>query len=121
MDDTATAPHRPTILLAMMPGLRDYAFTPSQLERLGAVGDLLADDSVDDFDDSLPDSCQPKDFFTVFGAAFKRQSRWSENKPVPDLGIEAEEYEAVAKFYDFWYGFKSWREFPHPDEDDPEV
>ena len=49
MDDATTAPHRPTILLAMMPGLRDYAFTPDQLARLAAVGELLADDSVDDF------------------------------------------------------------------------
>lgn len=78
-------------------------------------------DSIDDFDDSLPENCQPKDFITVFGAAFKRQSRWSEKKPVPELGEDAAEYAAVEKFYDFWYGFKSWREFPHPDEDDPEV
>jgi phosphoglycerate dehydrogenase-like enzyme len=39
---------RPTILLAMMAGLRDYAFTPEQLARLAAAGELLADDVVDD-------------------------------------------------------------------------
>jgi hypothetical protein len=26
----------------------------------------------------------------------------------------------VDAFYNFWYGFKSWREFPHPDEEDIE-
>ncbi len=26
----------------------------------------------------------------------------------------------VNAFYDFWYTFKSWREFPHPDEEDVE-
>lgn len=26
----------------------------------------------------------------------------------------------VEQFYDFWFSFKSWREFPHPDEEDPE-
>lgn len=23
-------------------------------------------------------------------------------------------------FYSFWFGFKSWREFPHPEEEDIE-
>lgn len=23
-------------------------------------------------------------------------------------------------FYDFWFSFRSWREFPHPDEEDIE-
>ena len=27
---------------------------------------------------------------------------------------------AVDRFYKFWFGFKSWREFPHPDEEDIE-
>jgi hypothetical protein len=26
----------------------------------------------------------------------------------------------VDKFYDYWFSFKSWREFPHPDEEDVE-
>ncbi len=43
-----TEAHRPTILLAMMAGLRDYAFTRDQLDRLAAVGDLVSDDVVDD-------------------------------------------------------------------------
>lgn len=96
--------------------------------RLQDAFETLADptkrreyDSVDTFDDSLPESCKPEDFFVVFGAAFRRQSRWSERKPVPDFGIEADDFKATQKFYDFWYSFKSWREFPHEDEEDPEV
>jgi hypothetical protein len=39
---------------------------------------------------------------------------------VPDVGDESSSWEAVSAFYDFWYGFRSWREFPHPDEEDVE-
>eukprot|EP01024_Parvocaulis_polyphysoides_P048263 TRINITY_DN458_c0_g1_i1.p1 TRINITY_DN458_c0_g1~~TRINITY_DN458_c0_g1_i1.p1 ORF type:complete len:669 (-),score=172.32 TRINITY_DN458_c0_g1_i1:221-2197(-) len=77
-------------------------------------------DSTDDFDDTLPTECAAKDFCLVFGAAFKRQSRWSTVTPVPELGKDDTPYEQVIKFYDFWYKFKSWREFPHPDEEDVE-
>jgi hypothetical protein len=56
----------------------------------------------------------------VFSPAFRRQSRWSLVKPVPDLGNEESPYAEVAAFYEFWYTFKSWREFPHPDEEDVE-
>lgn len=41
------------------------------------------------------------------------------NKSVPDLGNEESPWDAVCSFYDFWFSFKSWREFPHPDEEDP--
>jgi hypothetical protein len=78
-------------------------------------------DSTDVFDDSLPESCRPDDFFVVFGAAFRRQSRWSERKPVPDLGTADTDFAELQTFYDFWHSFKSWREFPHEDEEDPEV
>lgn len=56
----------------------------------------------------------------VFGPAFKRNSRWSVTQPVPDPGSEETPYAAVDKFYDFWFSFKSWREFPHDDEEDIE-
>lgn len=78
-------------------------------------------DSVDDFDDSLPSTCRTSDFYAVFGSAFRRQSRWSIKSPVPDLGDRSTKYETVQEFYDFWFSFKSWREFPHEDEEDPEV
>ena len=53
-------------------------------------------------------------------AAFRRNARWSTNQPVPDLGEEATALAQVDAFYAFWYSFKSWREFPHPDEEDVE-
>ncbi|KAI7843108.1 hypothetical protein COHA_003279 [Chlorella ohadii] len=77
-------------------------------------------DSTDDFDDSLPTECAPADFYKVFGAAFRRNSRWSVNQPVPDLGDADAPMDKVDAFYNFWYAFKSWREFPHPDEEDIE-
>jgi len=77
-------------------------------------------DSTDEFDDSLPMDCDPSDFFKVFGPAFRRNARWSVDPSAPDLGDAGSEWTAVSTFYDFWYSFKSWREFPHPDEEDTE-
>ena len=54
----------------------------------------------------------------VFGPAFRRNSRWSVATPVPEVGEDETAWEDVDKFYDFWFSFKSWREFPHPDEED---
>lgn len=56
----------------------------------------------------------------VFGPAFRRNSRWSVATPVPEVGEDGTPFEDVDKFYDFWFSFKSWREFPHPDEEDVE-
>jgi hypothetical protein len=39
---------------------------------------------------------------------------------VPEVGEEGTPWEVVDAFYDFWFGFRSWREFPHPDEEDVE-
>ncbi|GLC41260.1 hypothetical protein PLESTB_001081800 [Pleodorina starrii] len=78
-------------------------------------------DSTDEFDDTLPLQCDPKDFLKVFGPAFRRNARWSSVEPVPDVGDDSTPWEDVSKFYDFWYTFKSWREFPHPDEEDVEA
>jgi DnaJ homolog subfamily C member 2 len=77
-------------------------------------------DSTDEFDDDIPTDCAPKDFFKVFGPAFMRNGRWSVNQPIPSLGDDCTPLVDVDKFYDFWYTFKSWREFPHADEYDLE-
>ncbi|KAM5546822.1 hypothetical protein ABKV19_001376 [Rosa sericea] len=64
-----------------------------------------------DPDDEIPSDCAPGDFFKVFGPAFERNARWSAKKPVPGLGNERTPMEEVDKFYEFWYSFKSSRDF----------
>ncbi|CAM8960765.1 unnamed protein product [Rhodiola kirilowii] len=77
-------------------------------------------DSTDEFDDEIPTDCAPQDFFKVFGPAFMRNGRWSVAQPVPSLGNDNASLKEVDDFYNFWYSFKSWREFPHEDEHDLE-
>ncbi|XVF41046.1 hypothetical protein PTKIN_Ptkin01aG0248500 [Pterospermum kingtungense] len=77
-------------------------------------------DSTDEFDDEIPTECAPQDFFKVFGPAFMRNGRWSVTQPVPSLGDDCTKLKDVDNFYNFWYSFKSWREFPHADEYDLE-
>ncbi|KAK2446518.1 transcription factor SRM1 [Trifolium repens] len=78
-------------------------------------------DSTDEFDDEIPTDCAPQDFFKVFGPAFMRNGRWSVNQPIPSLGDDKTSIKEVDSFYDFWYSFKSWREFPQADEFDLET
>ena len=80
-------------------------------------------DSLDAFDDSLPgeaEASSPENFYEAFGAAFRRYSKWSVNRPVPELGDDETDMDKVDSFYQFWFSFKSWREFPHPEEEDAE-
>lgn len=56
----------------------------------------------------------------MFGPAFRRNARWSIDSKVPDIGDGGAAWEEVDKFYRFWFSFRSWREFPHEDEDDVE-
>ncbi|KAL5994821.1 hypothetical protein ACLOJK_024878 [Asimina triloba] len=73
-------------------------------------------DSTDEFDDEIPTDCAPHDFFKVYGPAFMRNGRWSTSQPIPPLGDDKTAIADVDGFYNFWYSFKSWREFPHADE-----
>jgi len=68
-------------------------------------------DSMGDFDDFVPSGLKKnQDFYTVFGPVFKRNAKWSERKPVPDLGDENTSYDTVDAFYEFWHGFETWRD-----------
>ena len=77
-------------------------------------------DSTDEFDDEIPTDCDPQDFYKVFAPAFMRNGRWSVNQPIPSLGDDKSSIKEVDSFYNFWYSFKSWREFPQADEFDLE-
>jgi DnaJ family protein C protein 2 len=61
------------------------------------------------------------DFFAEFGPGFASLERFSERTPVPSLGGPEAPYAEVDAFYSFWGAFKSWREFPHPEEEDTEL
>ncbi|KAH3758076.1 dnaJ protein subfamily C member 2 [Pelomyxa schiedti] len=73
-------------------------------------------------DDSIPSDAQASsgDFFTLFTPVFDRNSRWSITQPVPDLGNEDAPWNEIKDFYDFWYSFKTWREFTITDGYDPD-
>ena len=44
----------------------------------------------------------PEDFFEVYGETFRRNSRWSTARNVPQLGDWSTPYEEVESFYEFW-------------------
>jgi len=112
------------------------AATPAQREKIEARYKLIQDayetltdvlkrrllDSVDLPEAKLASGLEADDdFFEAFGPGFRSLERFSEKAPVPQLGGPATPMSEVNAFYDFWYAFKSWREFPHPDEEDAEV
>ena len=80
----------------------------------------IFDSIVDDDFDEIPDGTEEGDFFEIFGQVFFRFSRWSEIKPVPGLGKDEDEVATVDAFYNFWFEFKSWRDFSQNDEYDLE-
>lgn len=83
----------------------------------------MAYDSIDSVDDSIPsekEASRPGAFFEVMGKAFELNARWSSSNKVPRLGGENTPMKEVHSFYDFWYRFKSWRDFSADLEFDPE-
>lgn len=68
-------------------------------------------ESTIDFDDSIPEKDSKKDFLKEYGAVFKRNGRFSVVTPVPKLGDMNTSIDEVRSFYDFWYSFKSFRDF----------
>jgi len=79
-------------------------------------------DSTEEFDDSIPSerAADRDDFFKLFDPVFERNARWSNIQPAPKLGDINTPYDQVKKFYDFWWEFKSWRDFRSEDEYDLE-
>ncbi|GFH32919.1 uncharacterized protein HaLaN_32216, partial [Haematococcus lacustris] len=119
--------HHPDKRLANVTDEHEKAKVEDYFKQIQEAYGVLSDpskrrefDSLDSFDDSLPLDCAPQDFFKVFGPAFRRNARWSHDPKVPDIGSESSPWPAVDKFYNFWFAFRSWREFPHPDEEDLE-
>jgi len=78
-------------------------------------------DSLDEFDDSIP-AFDPEsdDFIETFAPVFERNSRWSELPHAPLLGDHSSSFDQVAAFYNFWFDFKTWRDFADADEYQPE-
>jgi len=93
-------------------------------KKITAANDVLGDpkkrrvyDSQDEFDDSIPTGNEGN-FYQIFGDAFERFGRWSSVRPLPKLGDDNTSFDQVKKFYDFWFSFKSWRDFSADDEFD---
>lgn len=79
-------------------------------------------DSVDpEFDDGFPSQSDiDNNYFESFNKYFNLNARWSEKPNVPPFGAVDAKREDVERFYNFWYDFKSWREFSYLDEEDKE-
>lgn len=81
-------------------------------------------DSVDPFyvaiEEDPPTASQlstPKEFFTIMGALFELEARFSKNLPHVPLGSEDATKEEVEAFYGYWYNFDSWRSFEYKDKE----
>lgn len=80
-------------------------------------------DSQLPFDETIPgdkDGETEATFFKVYAPVFERNGRFSTVKPIPVLGDMDTSYDQVNAFYDFWFGFKSWRDFTYLDEHKPD-
>jgi len=101
-----------------------------RFKALNTANELLNDpkkrkvyDSVDGPPTKLPMKFETEDFFAKAIPAFQSLVRWVDGKGDASKFIESDPdapYEKVRKMYEFWAKFKSWREFPHEDEEDLE-
>ena len=99
-----------------------FKYIQDAFEVLSDVPKRRMHDSTDEAEPTLPDALAAgADFFDAFGPGFSGLARFSERQPVPELGTAGSAFSAVDSFYDFWFAFKSWREFQHEDEEDVEV
>jgi len=81
-------------------------------------------DSQFEFDDWIPKGTEtmgadPLAFFKLYGPVFESNARFSNNKPVPMLGLVDDGEAKVKAFYTFWRTFSSWRDFSADDEHSP--
>merc|ERR1739838_809771 len=98
---------------------------------INRANDVLSDpekrrsyDSVDPkFDQDVPPISKNSKahFFSTFGPVFDRNQRWSVISKVPFIGDEDSSLEDVNYFYEFWYGFQSWRNYSYLDKEDLET
>jgi DnaJ family protein C protein 2 len=77
----------------------------------------LVYDSSQDFDDSIPSKNDDFDY-TIYREAFNKFSHYSAILPVLGFGDENTPIDDVIAFYDFWFNFRSWRDFSFAGEHD---
>jgi len=100
----------------------EEAFTCIQkaYEQLCTYEGKRAYDSIDpEFDDDVPNPTEAnkQNFYQAFQEVIKANSKWSMKKPVPQLNAD-DNIDKVNDFYNFWYDFKSWREYSYLDEEE---
>eukprot|EP00164_Ancoracysta_twista_P006516 GFYU01009082.1.p1 GENE.GFYU01009082.1~~GFYU01009082.1.p1 ORF type:complete len:626 (-),score=114.33 GFYU01009082.1:591-2468(-) len=124
-DDIRTAYKKKS--LQYHPDKNKDAGAETMFKMVNKAYELLSDpvkrkavDSSDHFDESIPKEEQAKsaDFFELFNPVFDRNSRWSTRHPIPFIGKPDTPIDEVVKFYNFWFTFKSWRDFSHLNEFD---
>lgn len=104
----------------MQPKFCEFALNrKSAWEVLSDVKKRREWDSVDkEFDESIPSAKAKGDFFELYGPVFEKESRFSKNPDVPNVGTLESAREDVEAFYEFWFNFDSWRTFEALDEEE---
>ena len=103
--------------------VNEEAFTCIQkaYEQMCTAEGKRAYDSIDPvFDDDVPNVTEynKQNFFKVFDSVITGNAQWSLTKNAPLLGTMKDDIGNVNDFYNFWYDFKSWREYSYLDEEE---